>query len=275
MEKKDIFGRMENPIIIRLSHLGNTILPLNGFEEELNITAKGVLINNTIREHFGFVVIADYNNQQHEKNYRTDNKIVALQMSDGKLKVYEENRIHPWLFHKSGKIIENNNATVDYSHKKCELDMNSSGHLEQNDGLIKIIIDTIKDEVNIDANGEIVPIIPGVVFGNEYYGINFEIIKRVEGSNQKVETIKTSYLTEDSLYGIEASSFNGNQTYRGCKLSEIETIKIYEREKYHPWKFTNIGELVEKSSYNVHSSRDAQAYEAKYGKRLAKDIANQ
>lgn len=274
MEKKVIFGRLENPIIIKLSHLGNVIMPLNGVESETELDTTGVMINNNLCEHYGFVIIADYNNRQHEQTYRTDNKIIALQMSDGKLRVYEDNRLHPWLFQKNGKILENNDATVDFSHKKCDVAMSPSGHLEQNDGLIKIIINTIDNKITIDANGEELPVIPGVVFGNEYYGINIEVIKKVEGSKNERETIKTSYLTEDSLYGIEAVNCYANKKRPTSSIDEIKDIRVYEREKYHPWKFTNSGELIEKSSYNVHSSRDRQAYEDKYGKKLTKDTNN-
>lgn len=276
MEKKDIkpvFGKLENPIMIKLSHLGNVIMPTNGFEEEIPLDDKGVLINNNLCEHYGFIIIVDYNNRQYEYTYRTDNKIVAIQISDGKLKVYEENRIHPWLFQKNGKIIINNDATVDYSHKKCDIEMSTSGHLSQNDGLIKIIVDTIKNKITINANGEELPIIPGVVFGNEYYGINFEVIKKSNNSQDEVEIIKTSFLTEDSLYGIEGISTCGEHV-KSSKIKEIETIKVYEREKYHPWKFTNLGELIEKSSYNVYSRRDAEVYEDKYGKKLTRDTNN-
>lgn len=275
MEKKEIFGKTENPIVIRLSHLGNVIMPLNGFEEEIDIT-KGVLIDNSQREHYGFIIMADHNNRQTEQVYRTDNKIIGVQLSDGKLKVYEDTRLHPWLFTKNGKIIENNNATVDFSHKKCDLGLTPAGHLEQNDGLIKIIIDTIKNKISIDADGKQYLAIPGCVFGNEYYGINIEVIKKVAGS-EEIETIKTSYRTEDALYGIDATNvyhinWNDLHVKREYDLNEIETIRVYEREKYHPWEFTNMGELTQKSSYNAYSRRDVEAYEDKYGKRLTKDM---
>ncbi len=271
-EQKKLLGRVDNPIVIRLSHLGNVILPMNGIEEETDINGNGVIIGNSKNEHYGFTIISDYNNNQHEQNYRTDNKIIAVQMSEGKLKVYEENRIHPWLFMKNGKIIENNNATVDFSHKKCDFQTNDLGHLEQNDGLIKILINTITGDVSIDANGEILPISLGCAFENEYYGINFEITRPVAGKEDETEVVKLSYLTEDSLYGIEVKTIYGNNSHisrtRDYKIDEIESINVYEREKYHPWRFSSTGELLKKSAYNPYSRRDVEAYENKYGVRM-------
>lgn len=278
MGKKEIYGRTENPIVIRLSHLGNVIMPINGFEEEIELDTTGVMIDNSVREHYGFIIMSDHNNRQSERVYRTDNKILDVQISDGKLRVYEENRLHPWLFSKNGKIIENNNATVNFSHKKCDLGMTPSGHLEQNDGLIKIIFDKIENKITIDANGVEFPVIPGVVFDNEYYGINIEVIKENPDSKE-IETMKTSYRTEDSLYGIRAIDIghchdNDSSLKFEYKLDEIEVVRVYEREKYHPWEFTCMGELVQKSSYNIYSRRDMDAYEDKYGERLTKGVNN-
>lgn len=265
MEKKEIFGRVENPLVIRLSHLGNYILPMNDLEDETIINEQGILISNELREHYGFTIISDYNNHQSEESYRTDNKIIAVQMSNGKLKIYEENRMNPWIFMKNGKILSNNNATVDFSHKKSDIDINPLGHLEQNDGLIKIVIDTIRENITIDANGEELPICPGVVFGNEYYGITIEVIK-LEDGEEKV--IKTGYRTEDTLFGIEGINVYGHsdciKTSRKYHINEIETIRVFERSKYHPWEFSNTGELIKKSAYNFYSRREVDAYEDKY-----------
>lgn len=270
-EKDTALGNSESPVVVRLSHLENVIMPLNGFEAEIKLDSKGVMIDNTRHAHYGFTIIVDYNNNQVEQSFRTDGRIIALQMENGKLAIYEENRVHPWLFDKSGKAIFTNDATVNFHHEKCDMTFNSSGHLEQNDGLIKIIIDKVNDRVTIDANGDELPIVPGAQFGNEYHGINFEIIKK---SSDGIETIKTSYLTEDALCGIEAE-VKDKQLNHEYTIDEIENIKVYEREKYHPWIFTSEGELVEKSSYNVYSRRDIEAYENKYGKRLSKDTYHQ
>lgn len=263
----DKLGRFANPIVIRLSHLGNVILPLNDFETETDLS-NGVLIDNEQKEHYGFVVITDYNNNQSEEVYRTDNKIIGVQTSDGKLKVYEENRRHPWIFMKNGQMIEGNSATINFGQKKCSLDMTPSGHLKRNDGLIKIIINTVKDSIIIDANGVLYPVIPGVVLGDDYYGINIEIIQK--NAKGELETIKKSYFTEDSLYGINAESSYPGSKKVALDLDEITSISVYERDKYHPWKFSGTGDLLQEASYNAYSRQDQAAYLEKYGEKLPK-----
>ena len=69
--------------------------------KEVRSLEPGVMFGG---EHYGFVLIIDYNGRQKEIVYSTQCKIEGVGIEYGCLKIFEEGKKTTWVFDKSGKL---------------------------------------------------------------------------------------------------------------------------------------------------------------------------
>lgn len=235
-------GKLENPIVIKLSHLGNVILPFNGVDTELPLSPGALFAENT--SHYGFMIILDYNNKQAEYTFRTDNEISGISMTKNVVYVFERGVDKHWQFDSNGNIITANYATIDFSISDKEY--NVDGEIRKmSPETIKLVIEEQIEHNHVEFKDEKYPI--GLVLAGEHYGL---IIKNKQtGEEQQIPT-------EGTIYGVESDkdSFCG--------------YKVYENGKYHPWKINGNGKIIEEAQFNPYSRRDQEYYYSKYGKKL-------
>ncbi len=237
-----ISEKINNPIKIRIKSGSSAILfdSNNLLETSLK---TGVLFS---REHYGFVIITDHNNNQKEVIYQTQCKVKAIDIKNGKLRIYEEHKKTPWVINQNTGTLE----TSAYDEFILEDLEDIIAELEDSDislakpifkKPIKIEIDVdlpeksiiiIDEEKNIKA-----PLYPGVFLSQAHYGFKLIIMSR---KGQKELTIPTenkieAFGQEDHIYG---------------------NIQIFEEGKYHPWRFSLEGNLIQEAHYNEYSKRD-------------------
>lgn len=240
-------GKVENPIVIKISHLGNKILPINGLDQEFPLTKDNDgLVLGEGSNHFGFVIISDYNNDRKENFYYTDYEISGIATYGNDIHIYERDKRSPWIFGSNGKLVQANKPTIDY-HVKVESFLIDGSIKKFSPETVTLVFESNSKPNYIEYKGEQFSETNGIVFGQEIYGIRLK--NMVTGEEKKIAT-------EEALYGIEISD--------GYKTGFV----VYENGKYHPWKIDGKGIILEESSYNPYSRRDQDYYYKKYNKEL-------
>lgn len=243
-------AKISDPICIRLGKETNLIMG-----DEINKEAvplkPGAMFGG---EHYGFVLIVDYNGKQKEYVYPTQCRIDAVGISGSRLKVFEDGKKFSWIFDSDGKmehsafdeftdefrtkfnvIVENNDMFMEEPTLKNPISVMISWNPEES-----VIL---KDEY-IQEN---YPLNPGVMLGGIHYGFIF-IVNTPKGQKEII------YPTQNRIeaIGIEGNYCDGD-------------IKVFEKGKYHPWIFSFEGKFKQESSYNEYSRRDKKFVEDYYG----------
>lgn len=245
-------AKISNPVCIRLGENSNVIMADKNNKEDCSLT-PGSLFNG---EHYGFVLIIDYNGKQKEIVYPTQCRIEAMGMQDGHLRVFEEGKKFAWIFDKSGKLEHSafDEFTDEFRSKFDTIvenyDMFMGNPTLKNPVSIKIVakypeVSVILKDENIHED---YPLFPGVMLGTEHYGFIL-IIDTDKGQKEVV------YPTQNR---IDAIGYTGDKYFP-------EKLEIFENGKYHPWTFSVDGKLEKESSYNQYSRRDQAFFEKHYG----------
>ncbi len=233
-------AKMQNPICIKLGKNSNVILADENCKKEYSLV-PGVMFG---KEHYGFIIISDYNREQREYFYPTQCKIEAVGMEGGIVKIFEEGKKSSWRFTKTGNlehsifgdftdefrqkfdtVFENDNMFMGESKLERPLRIQISANPQ------KSMI--LQDEwIKKDY-----PLYPGVMLGSIHYG--FILIFDTEYGKKEVV-----YPTQNRIdaIGIEGNYFND--------------LKVFENGKYHPWLFTYDGKFKKQASYNRYSKND-------------------
>lgn len=246
----NIRGKIQDPIVIRLSKKSNIIMPDKVNKEEC-LLEPGAIFGG---QHYGFVLIIDHNGKQEEVVYSTQCRISAVGMQDNILNIYEEGKRMPWKFTKSGKLKQSiNEDSIDEFMSDYSIISDSSMFSKEKkmENPLKIKIVRTHEVKSFIMKDELVnqdyPLSPGVVLGTEHYGFIF-YIETLNGCKEKY------YPTENK---IDAVVSEGNE------WKDVD-IKIYENGKYNPWIFTNDGIFKQEASYNPYSRRDRQYMDKVY-----------
>lgn len=235
----NIEEKVLDPVCIRIGTNANVILS-DGVNDD-NQLEKGALFGG---EHYGFILIVDYNGRQREIVYPTQGTIQVVFKKDGILKIYEENKRMPWEFDKKGKIQHSTfNEFTDEFLRKCSFVIDNQVYNSPiliNPVIIKISKDPSKSVICNDGTIPIdYPLFPGAMLGTTQYG--FVLMIETDDGIKEI-----AYPTQNRIdaVGIDGS-FYGD-------------LKVFEIGKYNPWLFTYNGILKEKGSYNPYSRRDNQ-----------------
>lgn len=235
--------KLENPICIKLNNEKCYIISGENFENEYCLS-QGLVFS---KEHYGFVLIVDYNGKQKEYVYPSQCKIIATGIDNSNLKIFEEGKKLCWIFDKKGSLFHStyDDFNLDYKEKNNikdeEFNKTYKKACLKNPIKIKISNDEnfiIKDE-NIDEN---YPLYPGAMISSEHYGFIL-IVDSTKGQREIV------YPTQNKITAI------------GMEKSNNDNIRIFEEGKYNPWIFTRKGLFKQKSSYNQYSRRDMEFIE--------------
>ncbi len=249
----NIEAKVKNPIRIRLKKNKSVILKTANWDTDYPLN-PGVVLGG---EHYGFIVIIDYNNTQKEIVYKTQCKLQMLGIENGKLKVYEEYKKTPWIIDQKTGTSEKSayNAFTNEGLDKIiteaeDYDVSYDEPIFKNP--IKIEYDyTSKNESRIilDETEEAIPIKPGVILKRSHYGFIITI-KTTKGKT------KISYPTENRIdaVGGEDEEIAGKNYLK---------IKVYENGKYHPWiinpeSLSSEDLIAQESHYNQFSRRDQE-----------------
>jgi hypothetical protein len=195
-------------------------------------------------EHYGFIIISNYNNVQKEFVFPTECKIDAIGVEGDTLKIFENGKKDFWRFDKNG-ILENSldNSAIDLERSKANIYLENFNMFDvkpiiKNPINIKISKrasdSVILKDINVDT---CYPIYPGVLLGEEHYGFIFIIDSK---DCQK----ELFYPTQNKIDAL------------GCDNGFYDDLKIYEEGKYFPWVFSYDGKLKSKASYNKYSRND-------------------
>ncbi len=245
----NIEAEIKNPIKIRLKK-DKTVVLVNAKEVSEYPLEPGIMFSE---EHYGFIIIVDHNNRQTEITYKTQCRVQGAAIVRGKLKVFEENKKHPWIINqKTGKseVSAFNSFTpegLDNIIRESELDTAPYEKPVFNNPLI-IEFDTqdpTNSKIVVAESKEVITLNKGVVLGNPHYGFSLSI-----KTAKEVQTL--SYPTANRIDAI------GQEEGENANIE----LKIYEEGKYHPWIFTAKDFLVEEAHYNEYSRRD-QEYKLK------------
>lgn len=239
-------AKIKNPVHLKLKKKDSILLKSNHNDNEYSLK-PGVMLGN---EHYGIVIIVDYNNNQKETVYPTQCRVECLGIENGKLRIYEQYKKTPWIFNeKTGELEKStfNDFTLEGIEKLTE-------EIEEYDGaydepIIRDPID-IKYIPNYPEKSIIafegltqekneVALHPGVMLGGAHHGFRLTI-------ESKNGTRELEFPTENRIVAV------------GQEDSNQGDIKIYENGKYHPWIFNHEGRLLQQAHYNEHSRRDQQ-----------------
>lgn len=240
-------AKIENPIKIKFGENENIIMA-DDFYPENSPLVPGARIGGN---HYGFVLITDYNGVQKEELYPTQCKIGAVCQSGADLNVFERGKKKPWIFKKSGKLVQSIFDDNFKPEEVCEADtiVANANVLMRAPQLIHpvhIKLSKIPEKSVILRDERIhrdYPLSPGLILGEEIYGF----ILVIENEDGKIEK-EIEYPTQNIIHGISCDSKYGN----------FNDLKIFEEGKYHPWVFTPTGEFKEAASYNEFSRRDLE-----------------
>lgn len=240
---------VKSPICIRLGKNLNVIIENASGKTEHPLT-PGVMFSG---DHYGFILISEFNGRQRETIYPTHRRIEAVGMNDTTLSVFEEGKERAWLFNKTGRIIHSSHddPLVDGVSKGDIVVRNpelfTGNPILLNPVRVRISSSPEKSKILGDTPDDIeYPLYPGAMLGGIHYG--FVIIKGEEGSE-----VEFAYPTQNN---IDALGIEGNF---------YSDLKIFEHGKYHPWVFSFDGKLKSESSYNQYSRRDVAFVEEEYG----------
>ncbi len=241
-------AKVSDPVCIKLGKESNVILA-DKKNKENHPLVPGAMFNG---EHYGFVLIVDFNGKQQEFVYSTQCKIEAVGMADGILNIFEEGKKFAWKFDEKGNLKHSAfNEFTDEFRSKFDIivenyNMFANEPTLMNPISIKIAMDPEKSVILKDENiQKDYPLHPGVMLGTEHYGF----ILKIETEKCTKEVI---YPTQNRIDAI------------GCQESFFVDLKVYEKGKYNPWVFSFDGKLKSESSYNKYSKRDQAFVEENY-----------
>jgi len=233
-------AKISNPIRIRMGKNSDFIMTDENDKKTYPLVPGAIFSG----EHYGFVLIVDYNGRQREIVYPTQCKIEAAGIENGYLKFFEESKKNAWIFDRTGKLehsafdefTDKFRTKLDIIVENCNMFMGEP--TLKNPISIKIAMNPEKSVILKDENiQENFPLYPGAMIRGEHYGF----ILIIEHDGKRKEII---YQTQNK---IDAIGIEGNI---------YEDLKIFECGKYHPWLFTFNGKFKNASSYNQYSKRD-------------------
>lgn len=241
-------AKISNPICIRLGKNTNLIM-VDEKNNEVVPLKPGAMFSG---EHYGFVLIVDYNGKQKEYVYPTQCRIDAVGIEGSRLKVFEEGKTLSWIFDSDGKLEYSafDKFTDEFRSKFNVIVENYDMFMEEPTlkNPIRIMI-ALNPEESVILKDEYIqeeyPLNPGVMLGGEHYGFIL-IIHTPKGQKE------ITYPTQNR---IEAIGMEGNF---------LGDIKVFEKGKYHPWLFSFDGQLKKESSYNPYSKNDEKFVEDCY-----------
>ena len=241
-------AKIVDPICIKLGKDSNIIISDENNKEDHHLVPRAMFEG----EHYGFVLIIDYNGKQREIIYPTQCKILAVGIEGETLKVFEEGKKFSWRFDKSGKL---EHSTYDEFTDEFRMEMNiiienqimfNGEPTLMNPINIKIANNPQKSVILKDENiKEDYPLHPGAVLS----GVHFGFILIIDTDKGQKEIV---YPTQNNLYAV---AIEGN-----C----YDDLKVFENGKYHPWLFSYNGKFKQKASYNPYSRRDIKFIEDHY-----------
>lgn len=238
-----------NPINIKLGKDSNVILADNKEKKDLPLE-PGALFEG---EHYGFVLISDYNGKQTETVYATQCKLEAVCIEGGDLKIFEEGKKVPWRFDKTGKLKNSilDEFTDDFKRKIDDFIVESVMNMENPVLLNPIRINIAKSpEQSVILKDERIKkdysLYPGLVLGNVHFG--FILVVNTEEGEKEI-----AYPTQNRITAI------------GCEHSFFDDLRIFEDGKYHPWLFSHDGKLKKEAAYNPYSRRDEAFIQEHFG----------
>ena len=237
-------GKLSRPLVIKLSHLGNVVLPMNGIEGELPLSAGIVFMEGS--NHYGFMIIVDRENSQDEQVYRTDHEISGIGISNNEVTIFERDIIKPWRFDQKGRLIDENKPTIDFGNYVNEI-TEIEPDKKISEQTITLVIENDPQNNHIEYKGEKFDRVNGLVVSGEIYGI--AVKNNASGEVEKIPT-------EGKLFGAGS---DGALKYG---------FQVIEDGKYHPWRFDKKGRVISEASYNPNSRKDQEHYFNKYHKKL-------
>lgn len=228
-------SKPKNPIILKVSAEKITVCSKSGLEREIEDTI-GVILSQE-EKHDGFIIEGI---KESSIEHTTKNPVIALNVDEENIIIYEENKNDPWVIGKDGTII-NNHFVVE------ELEISGRVHKKTNVELTVVIMPNMYKN-HIVFQGEKFSLSKGLIIGSDIYGFRVQVNKtKNEGT--------TEYLTTGPIYGMQQLA-NGK-------------ILIYERDKSIPWAFTEEGVLVEEADFNKYLKDEQRQYCEYHGITLA------
>lgn len=238
-------GKISRPVVIRLSHLGNIILPINGIEKEYPLDPGLMLVEES--KHFGFMIVVDHETKQSEDTYRTDNEIGAIYINNNHIQIFERGVTLPWEFDLYGRVLQKNTPTIDFGNQVDEYTI-VEGDKKFSEKTFTLVIEKNPKDNHIEYDGKTFKRVNGLVVGDWLYGI--AVKNNITG--EEIQKIAT----EETVYGVGPDQ-------------ELESgFEVFENGKYHPWRFDGKGNIVSEASFNPYSRKDQAYYFEKYHKKL-------
>lgn len=242
MEK---LGKLSRPVVIRLSHLGNVILPMNGIEKEYPLDHGLMLMEDS--RHFGFMIVVDHETKQSEDIYRTDHEISGIGLYKNRMQIFERGNNRPWEFDLYGRVLQKNTPTIDFSNQVDE-DTVVEGDKRFSEKTITLVIEKNPKDNHIEFDGKTYKRANGLVIGDWLYGIAL----KNNATGEEIQKIAT----EETIYGV------------GPDQNLEDGFEVFENGKYHPWRFDGKGNVISEASFNPNSRKDQAYYSEKYHKKL-------
>ena len=90
------------PLNFRLSHHGYTILGDGKVIKNIPLT-PGAMLGG---DHYGFTLIIDHNGKQYEITYPTQGRVIAVEIKNNILLIYEEGKYSCWQIDMHGNVIK-------------------------------------------------------------------------------------------------------------------------------------------------------------------------
>lgn len=238
-------AKILNPICIKLGKTSNVLLVSDNDDSEKSNEVYDLVPGIMFKgDHYGFILIVDYNGKQKEFVYLTQCKIDAVGLNNGHLNIFEEGKKKAWKFDKTGKLEKSAfDDFTDEFRSKFDIivenyDMFMGEPTLKNPISIKIALNPEESVILKDESSDKdYPLYPGAMIGTEHYGF----ILKFDSEEGEKEVI---YPTQNRIDAI------------GTDEDFYGDLKIFEKGKYNPWLFTFDGKFKNKSSYNQYSRKD-------------------
>lgn len=101
MNLEDLEAKIQNPVCIKIGKENVILADENRIEEHPLV--PGAMFSG---EHYGFIIISDYNGKQTEYSYPTQCRIAAIDLKGKVLRVFEDEKELPWVFTYDAKLKE-------------------------------------------------------------------------------------------------------------------------------------------------------------------------
>ena len=234
--------KIENPITLKIKKNKSVVLADGTSPKEYSLI-PGVMFKEG---HYGIVMIIDHNNNQEEYVYPTQCDIEMLGIEGNKLKIYEKYKKKPWIFNKSTGVLEHDTqddftleGLAELVETSIEEDNETGEAVIKNPVTIEISENNPQDSrIIVDNNQDKkYPLYPGVMLGKGRYGF--------------VMRVATAKGIEERTYGTD-----GSIEAVGKDKEQDPALKIFEAGKYHPWRFDDEGNLVDKACIYKNPRKD-------------------